>query len=94
MSELDGRNILVREDREDRDIKRPGARRPGPRQQREGESSGLQVRAPFHISRVVAFCATRRSLTAPADGMLRRSAGGVRVRSVNLETRPATVASR
>lgn len=41
-SELDGRVIMVREDREDRDIKR--GRNPSGRMQREGEPSGLQVR--------------------------------------------------
>ena len=40
-SRLDGRVIMVREDREDRDIRR--GRKPGSRAQRDGESSGLQV---------------------------------------------------
>jgi hypothetical protein len=40
----------VREDREDRDIKKPGAqRRTSGRPQREGESSGLQVRIHMNI---------------------------------------------
>jgi RNA recognition motif-containing protein len=40
-TELDGRVIMVREDREDRDIKR-GRKQSGP-PKAEGESSGLQV---------------------------------------------------
>jgi hypothetical protein len=47
-SELDGRVIMVREDREDRDIKR--GRKPSGRMHREGEPSGLQVRQPQYIT--------------------------------------------
>lgn len=72
--QLDGRAIMVREDREDRDIKR-GSRRPAARPQgRDAESSGLQVRpcvccvisagrcvASFRLAR----CITLRMLHPP-----------------------------
>ena len=63
-SELDNRVIMVREDREDRDIKR--TRKPASRPQREGEPSGLQVRPAWRVCSRAAvtpacvFAATQR----------------------------------